>query len=91
MDGPEATISELGIRVGTVAQAALAEFEGKLGGGWQHSVSDCPISFAWTLTGIRHRKQSLFCYVIAQRAHWSPHRNQEPQFPLLLSTTTRVR
>ena len=46
MDGPEATISELGIRVGTVAQAALAEFEGKLGGGWQHSVSDWSLSFA---------------------------------------------
>ena len=31
---------ELGIRVVTAAQAVLAEFEGKLGGGWQHSVSD---------------------------------------------------
>jgi len=46
VDGPEVTIPELGIRVGTVAQAALAEFEGKLGGGWQHSVSDWPLSFA---------------------------------------------
>jgi len=46
VDGLEAIIPELGIRVGTAAQAALAEFEGKLGGGWQHSVSDWPISFA---------------------------------------------